>query len=99
MSGNGPGKRLRWNPVPRVAVQAEEEQIIGRWVASGIQSTYRWAARWYLLITRGAGIKTIGNKCLWSTRGPGNSLMRPEVSRGTGEWSDGPARRPGIQIA
>lgn len=43
-------------------IQAEDEQTIGRWVTSGIQKTYRWAARWYLLITKGTGKKTVGNK-------------------------------------
>ena len=46
---SGPGKRLRWIGASRVDIQVEDEQTAGRWVASGVQHSYRWTTRWYLL--------------------------------------------------
>lgn len=33
------GKGLKWNPVSKVAPQTQDEQIIGRWMASGVLGT------------------------------------------------------------
>lgn len=46
---SGPGKRLRWIGASRVDIQVEDEHTAGRWVASGVQHSYRWTTRWYLL--------------------------------------------------
>lgn len=95
---NGPGKRLRWHPLFRVTIQADDEQTKadGWHQLSRVHAGRQPDGVYWFREVQVEGQPATGD---WFNLSPENSLMRSEISRSTGDWRESTMGWPGIQIA